>query len=126
MQTHIREIHLTIKKCKVCDETFDQTFKLELHLKTHEVETFKCERCDKKFQLKWRLEKHRKGHEMLNVKFCHYFNNQKPCPYDEIGCMYSHEQSEACRFQKLCKHNLCQYQHPIYNSVQDCSKMTMM
>ena len=30
MQTHIREKHLTIKKCKVCDETFDQTFKLEL------------------------------------------------------------------------------------------------
>ena len=56
---------------------------------------------------------------MLNVTFCHYFNNHKPCPYDEIGCMYSHEQSEACRFQKLCKNKLCQFQHSSDNSVQD-------
>ena len=111
MQIHIQEKHGTRRKCKLCDETFDQTYKLELHLKTHEVETFKCERCDKTFQLKWRLEKHKKGHEMVNVKFCHYFNNKKVCPYEEIGCMYSHAESEACRFQKFCKNKLCQFQH---------------
>ena len=111
MKTHTREKHETRIKCKLCEETFDQTFKLELHLKTHEMETFKCERCDKTFHLKWRLEKHKKGHEMVNVKFCHYFNNEKPCPYEEIGCMYMHTKSEACRFQKFCKNKLCQFQH---------------
>ena len=50
MQTHIREKHVTRIKCKLFEETFDQTFKLELHLKAREVETFKCERCGKKIQ----------------------------------------------------------------------------
>ena len=36
---------------------------------------------------------------------CHYYNNTKPCPFDEIGCMFLHEktvqnvdscQSRAC------------------------------
>ena len=78
--------------CHVCEETFDKTHKLELHLKKHEVETHKCKVCGKTFHMKWRLEKHKMAHASLNVKFCHYFNNSKSCPYKEVGCMFKHEQ----------------------------------
>ena len=74
------------------------------------METFKCERCEKTFQLKWRLEKHRKGHEMLKVKVCYYFHNKKPCPYEEIGCMFLHMESQMCPFIP-CKNSMCQFQH---------------
>ena len=103
----------------MCDETFDQTFKLELHLRKHDIETFKCEKCDKTFQLKWRLEKHRKAHDMSNSKFCHYFNNQKYCPFEEIGCMYTHAKSKACRFGNICTKKLCQFQHFSDESIQE-------
>ena len=59
-----------------------------------EVETYNCTLCDKTFHRKWRLAKHELAHNSLNVKFCHYFNNGKDCPYEEIGCMFKHEPSK--------------------------------
>ena len=48
--------------------------------------------------------------------FCHYFNNQKKCPFEEIGCMFLHADSEDCKFQNTCNKNLCQFKH------QECDK----
>ena len=31
--------------------------------------------------MNWRLKKD--AHELLNVKFCHYFNNSKVCHFEE-------------------------------------------
>jgi hypothetical protein len=111
LKVHIKENHPKEIKCNMCDEKFDQTFKLENHLKKHEVETFNCEKCEKTFYLKWRLEKHKTIHENINIKFCHYFNNSKLCPFEEIGCMFLHAKSQLCRFKQSCKNDLCQFQH---------------
>ena len=111
LKVHIRESHKKETKCTVCGETFSFTHELEIHLKKHEVETLKCEKCDKTFYLKWRLEKHKKAHDLVDIRFCHYFNNSKHCPYDEVGCMFRHDKSQECKFQKECRFKLCQYMH---------------
>ena len=82
---------------------------LEAHLKTHnEIQPFFCDMCDKKFYSKWRLEKHISGHNIN--KFCHYYNNQKFCPYEEIGYKFRHEVSAFC-LSSMCTNLLCQYSH---------------
>ena len=80
-------------KCKFCEETFDETYKLEQHLKKHESKGFRCEHCEKMFHLEWRFNKHIKSHSVKSTRKCHYFNNDKICPYEEIGCMFLHETS---------------------------------
>ena len=58
---------------------------MEEHLEHHGNERpFKCSICDKGFYLKWRMEKHTSDHR-VDIKFCHYYNNDKPCPYDKVG-----------------------------------------
>ena len=59
---------------------------------------FKCNVCDKSFILNWRLKKHIEGHKQLNIKFCHYYNNNKICKYEEvIGCVFKHEMAPLCQ-----------------------------
>ena len=73
-------------------------------MKTH-IETskeFKCSTCDKEFFLQWRLNQHIKGHAEKERKFCHYFNNFKSCPFEEIGCRFNHDHAAFCKFEKLC------------------------
>ena len=42
--------------------------------------------------------------------YCHFYNNGKPCPFQEIGCMFRHENSGPCK-TRLCTRTLCQFQH---------------
>ena len=60
--------------------------------------------------MKWRREKHTRDHGE-DIKFCHYFNNDKPCPYDKIGCKFKHEISPECRYNLKCTFKLCQFTH---------------
>ena len=60
--------------------------------------------------MKWRMEKHTRDHS-VDIKFCHYFNNDKPCPYDKIGCKFKHEISPECRYNLNCTFKLCQFTH---------------
>ena len=110
---HLKENHPIKVKCKSCEEIFDKNSDLEEHIRTkHEqVETYKCEKCDKTFVLKWRLNKHQDMHVSSTTKKCHYFNNNKPFPYEKIGCMFDHVVSDRCIFGKTCSSNLCSYQH---------------
>ena len=94
MKKHMKANHnkFSKKECTVCGKMFMKNHVLEAHLKTHnEIQPFFCDMCDKKFYSKWRLEKHISGHNIN--KFCHYYNNQKFCPYEEIGL------SSATKFQ---------------------------
>ena len=97
----------------MCDEDFDQIWKLEVHLKKHPTEKyFECDICDKQFALQWRLNKHKRGHTDGTNKFCHYFNNNKNCIFEEtIGCMFRHEISPICKDLKKCKFTKCQFTH---------------
>ena len=74
--------------------------------------------CDKTFVLKWRLRKHLEGHSKDCGKFCHYFNNEKVCPFEKIGCKFLHKDSEVCYFGRKCRNKLCQYKH-IHNDTEE-------
>ena len=116
LKLHLKEKHKPEIKCNMCGEMFNLLFELENHLKKHdEVETLKCNICEKIFYMKWRLKKHEEAHKLSNVKFCHYFNNNKVCPFEEIGCMFKHAFSEECKFKKQCRNNLCQFRHSSIN-----------
>ena len=70
-----------------------------------------CNFCGKTFHLKWRLEKHKEIHDKeKSLKYCHFFNNHKVCPYEEIGCKFLHVKSERCKFTD-CRNPLCQFSH---------------
>jgi hypothetical protein len=54
---------------------------------------------------------HGKIHSDRSTKYCHYFNNGKVCPFEELGCKFLHILSEKCKFDQLCYKKLCSYQH---------------
>ena len=84
------------RKCKVCKESFSKNCELENHLVTiHASEkTHACQTCGKTFVLKWKLEKHLGIHQE-SVKTCKYFNEGKECPFEDIGCKFSHKETNV-------------------------------
>ena len=42
--------------------------------------------------------------------YCHYFNNELECPFQEIGCKFIHESSGKCPAED-CVVELCQFSH---------------
>ena len=111
LKEHLKTIHPKDFKCDQCGEVFDNSWKLELHLNIHnKVKPFKCEMCGKDFYFKWRMEKHKSDHSQLR-KCCHYYNNNKACPYEEVGCRFEHKDSIRCIFDRTCYFKLCQYKH---------------
>ena len=77
--------------CQCCGENFDDQWKLETHLVMHEeAEKFPCNVCNKLFQTNWRLRKHLQNHERKNVRICKYFKKGQFCPFENVGCKFSH------------------------------------
>ena len=113
LRKHIKESHQTQINCNSCKESFTNNSDLENHLEEVHTDSpkFKCDHCGKKFILQWRLRKHLAIHFDEKTKKCHYFNNEKTCPFEKIGCMFLHMQSEICFFGKRCINKLCQYKH---------------
>ena len=60
--------------------------------------------------------------EANSLKFCHYFNNKKICPYSDIGCMFRHESAPNCNFRDKCSKNLCQFQYieEVFKKCDNC------
>lgn len=111
LKEHLQKKHPKNYKCDQCGEVFDNSWKLELHLKCHgNVKPFGCDLCGKEFYFKWRLEKHISDHKEKR-KCCHYFNNYKPCPYEEVGCRFEHKDAFECRYEGNCRFKLCQFKH---------------
>ena len=108
MKMHIKRNHPRKVKCDECSKTFESNVDLEIHMNLHrKPKMFKCDICEKTFHLKWRLTKHISGHG-TKMKFCHYFNNQVKCPFEENGCMFTHSASPQCIFKESCQNSLCQ------------------
>jgi hypothetical protein len=86
---------------------------LEVHIKSKhkEKECHECDDCGKVFVLKWRLKKHMSLHLSVDVQPCHYFTNNKTCPFEDLGCMFAHKVSGFCKFREHCKNELCSFQH---------------
>ena len=96
-------------KCDECDKYFKDDDKLEDH-KKKKHNKFECDECDKEFRFEVVLEKHKEAaHEEVEL-FCHYFNNEKDCPFED-ACIYVHEESDHCKFGSLCERKLCMYRH---------------
>ena len=118
--------HGRTKKCNVCNEQFNQNWQLEEHLVLHQTEkAYKCDECDKSFYLEWRMNKHKEGHASIDLKFCHYFNNNKHCPYENIACKFQHKDSPKCKYNENCRNKLCQYKHDTEEPNNDDLKETI-
>ena len=113
LKKHNLEKHKQHIKCTSCSETFEKNCNLEMHIKQNHVseETFRCDVCEKDFSLKWRMIKHQEIHSNQSTRKCHYFNNDKCCPFEEIGCMFNHSYSGNCFFGMKCRKVLCPFQH---------------
>ena len=112
LKYHIRIHHPQILNCPECEEKFDENYKLENHMKSHSgSKTFQCDVCSSEFQLKWRLNKHKMGHQAQFKRKCHYYNNDKICPFMENGCKFAHEVSSECFFKENCTKDMCQFRH---------------
>ena len=112
LKTHIIALHPKQYTCNVCAEIFDSSVTYELHLRTHALKkNYKCETCGQMFYMKWRLQKHMKQHDMTNVKYCHFYNNNKFCRFEELGCMFRHEDAPLCNRASLCRSKMCQFKH---------------
>ena len=111
-------------KCDICETTFGKSSDLECHIKAkHEgYEDFNCELCNKKFVTLWRLTKHQQIHYDKSRKFCHYFNQDLNCPFDELGCKFLHMFSAQCKFGQFCTIKLCSYRHKRKNVINQNSK----
>ena len=114
LKCHIKRDH--VKKsivCSICKDEFSDNYRLEEHLvKTHQkVKQVSCSVCDKTFMLKWRLQKHMNIHNEAKRRMCHFFNNGKHCPFEEIGCKFLHEESQECRMKLSCTRTMCQFRH---------------
>ena len=110
LKKHILAVHPKSYKCRICHKILETSVELEIHLNSHDLEQqFKCDVCEKSFHMKWRLAKHKEQHEAEHVKFCHYHNNNKFCCYEELGCMYRHDQAPMCSKMNLCRIKLCQF-----------------
>ena len=66
------------------------------------------------------MEKRKQAvHEDVTL-YCHYFNNDKDRPYDDV-CIFLHEDSEECKFGNMCERTLCMYKHKSRNGDEDQS-----
>ena len=54
-----------------------------------------------------------------NLKKCHYFNNKKTCPFEQIGCMFDHTPEGECQNGEVCKIKLCSFEHKNIRSGKD-------
>ena len=109
-------------KCYECEEVFNQSWKYERHIKLHtSSEQFNCSECDQTFYVKWRMKKHIQSHDKAR-NYCHYFNNNKYCPFEEIGCKFRHEDSSRCKYGKCCQNRLCQFKHEKKWKCETCKK----
>ena len=98
--------------CDHCDMTLDNLSALEQHVKNEHVSsTFKCGECDFVFYSKLRLQKHIKSHGKEIRRHCHYFNSNKKCPFEELGCKFLHIVSSECKYGNLCRSHMCQFKH---------------
>ena len=113
LTSHTKEKHNKRHfKCYKCDFSCNISSEYEKHvIESHNsYETFKCHQCDKNFVVEWRMKKHLEMHNR-NTKFCHFYNNDKNCTYEKVGCKFRHEDSPKCKYDDKCNRKLCQFQH---------------
>ena len=104
LQAHIKSVHPAEIQCEKCDMNFTSNCDYEKHLEEEHKSNkkFSCKDCGKGFVIRWRLKKHENIHTSTMKKNCHFFNNNKRCPYEDLGCMFLDQKSPMCTFDRLC------------------------
>jgi hypothetical protein len=103
-------------KCDQCKKEFDQEWKMNAHERKHK--RYQCDRCDESFEYQDILRKHKLvSHENTKL-YCHFYNNEKTCPYDE-RCIFLHEDSTFCKYDPNCERDFCMFKHRITQEEQE-------
>ena len=114
LRNHIKCLHPKNISCDIFDSIFHKSWEYETHLESHaKPKDNKCDICGKAFFLEWRLKQHMNVHMNPQVRNCHYFNNNKMCPFDDIGCKFKHVDSKQCKNPTSCKTKLCPLKHVV-------------
>ena len=140
-------------KCRKCDETFENVRKFEKHKEnsttcdanpypypcemcgleftsekqcsSHKEKhgNFKCDKCDKVFTFEGVLEKHISAAHGSMTIFCHYYNNNKLCPF-KTECIFVHLVSKDCIFGNECERMFCMFRHDEHfqNDEEECEE----
>ena len=104
-------------ECEECGKCFKEELHLENHMKRVHRK-FECDECDKVFKYEANLEKHVAAvHEDVEL-YCHYYNNDKECPYGD-ECIFMHEESENCKYGKTCDRVMCMFRHDVEGDSDD-------
>ena len=112
-RNHIEQQHPKRFSCDHCDLKFEKSWIYEKHLEIHSLEKDKkCEVCGKAFYLEWRFRQHMLAHENPYIRKCHYYNNSKVCPFEQVGCKFKHVKAEMCQ-NTHCETKLCPKQHNV-------------
>ena len=107
-------------KCDMCGKTFTDEWKFNAHKQNHMV-YHGCDLCEKTFKYQETLKKHMTAvHATLKI-YCHFYNNDKDCPFKE-ECIFIHGDSEVCKFIGLCERNLCMFKHKHKEVIKDNSE----
>ena len=118
---HKKTMHFKKIVCRICEQSFEESFKLEEHLISEHKKnkSYKCMQCECAFVLKWRHKKHIEGHRSgFKVKTCHYYNNNKICPYEFVGCMFKHTEAKECPNSSRCSNTKCQFRHGYHDDMK--------
>ena len=97
-------------QCNHCERCFNEEWKLSAHVKTHVK--YPCDLCDKTFKFQEIKLKHIQiSHENLKI-YCHFFNKKKECPHND-DCIYLHEESIPCKYERFCEGEYCMFKHEV-------------
>ena len=111
LRTHKEAKHVSnlgTFQCELCDQWFDLDWKYNAHMKNHKQH--QCNYCEKSFKRELYKTRHITAvHEDLKI-FCHYFNNNKICPFNN-QCIFLHEPSTDCKYGSKCERINCMYKH---------------
>ena len=86
LKYHINTRHPKMVMCNICDVPFKENHEIELHMESvhQRKRQFECDKCDMSFHLQWRLRKHMELHGEAKTRKCHYYNNNKLCPFQRV------------------------------------------
>ena len=99
--------------CDECGEKFTDCYSFDIHKVTfHDSEqNYQCNECEIRFFSDWKLKKHMRIHQTISTRKCHYFNNNKQCPFEKFGCKFLHLESDNCKYASNCNRTKCPYRH---------------
>ena len=94
--------------CEKCDLLFTSEKQLTTHQDKHG--NFECEKCEKIFTFEGVLEKHITAvHGEMKI-YCHYYNNNQECPFQN-ECIFAHLSSKECVYGNECERFYCMFRH---------------